>query len=459
MAAKDLTGSGVLYTDRRNFYIDPQVVKELWTDVTPFTTVIANKETRTVPDPIFKMFEHRQPWVEQSFKAAANPDNAAAGAECSGAFAVDNIKGLSSAPDASWLGLVCEVWSESDHTNKTGTPRGVVLISVASTTIKYKNIGNATIDPADDDVFVVVGNAHGEGGYSPEAWSDELKVVYNSCQIFKNPLEITGTLLEAALRGESSELARLRMQKSQEHKIQKERAFLFGKRVGGTGLQDSAQSDGFNDSSALGESFADGGINGPAVGTIAAPAGSGAGKIRTTYGIVSAIETYGESTTTHDNQNIFTASEASYTYSNFVDDMEKVFQYVPTSGVKKAFVGAGALGYWSKIAGNSGFAGNNGWTVNMGDMKRDALGFNYRTLETPHGMLQMIPTPALRGPYNKYMVVVDEDNLFHSQYRSPMYQTNIKTDNAYDGVKDQYMSDEGIGITNINSHSLIKITS
>ena len=264
-------------------------------------------------------------------------------------------------------------------------------------------------------------------------------------------------MLEAALRGESSELARLRMQKSQEHKIQKERAFLFGKRLGGTGLQESAFGDGYNDTNAN-ETFADGGINGPAVGTIAAPAGSGAGKVRTTYGIVSAIENYGEATTTHDYQNIFTASEASYTYANFVDDMEKVFQYVPTSGVKKAFVGAGALGYWSKIAGNAGFAGNNGWTVNMGDMKRDALGFNYRTLETPHGMLQMIPTPALRGPYNKYMVVVDEDNLFHSQYRASMYQTNIKTDNAYDGVKDQYMSDEGIGITNINSHSLIKIT-
>ena len=39
-----------------------------------------------------------------------------------------------------------------------------------------------------------------------------------------------------------------------------------------------------------------------------------------------------------------------------------------------------------------------------------------------------------------------------------MYQTNIKTDNAFDGVKDQYMSDEGIGITQINSHSLMKIT-
>jgi hypothetical protein len=56
------------------------------------------------------------------------------------------------------------------------------------------------------------------------------------------------------------------------------------------------------------------------------------------------------------------------------------------------------------------------------------------------------------------MLIVDEDNLFHSQYRAPMYQTNIKTDNGYDGVKDQYFSDEGVGISLIESHNLIKIT-
>ena len=138
--------------------------------------------------------------------------------------------------------------------------------------------------------------------------------------------------------------------------------------------------------------------------------------------------------------------------------MEKVFQYVPEVGVKRAFCGAGAMGYWSKLAGVSGMAGNSGWTVNLSDMKRDTLGFNYKILETPHGILQLIPTPALRGPYNKYMLIVDDSNLFHAQYRSQMYQTNIKTDNAFDGVKDQYFSDEGIGISLIESHNLFKIT-
>ena len=208
---------------------------------------------------------------------------------------------------------------------------------------------------------------------------------------------------------------------------------MFGTRVGGTNLNPDST-----------DTFADGGRTDAA-----------AKVIRSCYGMVSAVNEYGN--TSGDDQNVFSVTGSTYTYSDFVDDMEKVFQYIPESGVKRAFVGAGALGYWSKMAGNSGMAGSSGWTVNVGDMKRDSLGFNYRTLETPHGMLQLIPTPALRGPYNGYMMIVSEENLFHAQYRSPMFQANIKTENAYDGVKDQYFSDEGVGISLIESHHLFKI--
>jgi hypothetical protein len=444
MAATEklLKASGVLYTDRRNFYVDPQVTKELWTDVAPFTTMISNQEMRNVPDPVFKMFEHRNPWVKQEFQSATDVANRTAADSESGDMDVDGIVGLSSSCDSSWIGLVCEVW-DSTKTTKKGN---VIISSITdSNTIKFKPAGDDAIDVADNDFFIVVGNAHGEGSSAPDAWADELNVVYNSCQIFKTPLQVTGTLEAAVLKGESSELARLRRQKAQEHKMQKEKAFLFGQRVGGTGLQEASYGAG-NNSSNNDETFADGGRT-DADGNL----------IRTTYGIISALEKYGEATSTHDAQNVFTV-DSSYGYSNFVDDMEKVFQYIPEAGVKRAFVGAGALGYWSKMAGSSGIAGNSGWTVQLGDMKRDSLGFNYRVLETPHGMLQLIPTPALRGPYNKYMAVVSDENLFHAVYRPSMYQTNIKTDNAFDGVKDQYMSDEGVGIQLIESHHLFKIT-
>ena len=361
----------------------------------------------------------------------------------SSAINIDLGVGLSVTDEAdeSFIGLECEVWNAAEDSKKAV----IVITDVSGGDIKAKAIwthdGNA-YTTNDGDITHIIGNAHGEGTYAPEAWADELKVVYNSCQIFKTPLQITGTLLQAALRGESSELERLRLQKNQEHKIQKEKAFLFGARVGGTGLGESY--DGTPD-----ETFADGGRT-----TVNTTVGAG-NVIRTTYGIVSALDYYGN--TSGDDQNVFTV-DSSYAYGNFVDDMEKVFQYVPTSGVKRAFCGAGALGYWSKMSAASNMAGNSGWTVNLGDMKRDALGFNYRVLETPHGMLQLIPTPALRGPYNKYMLAVDDSNLFHAQYRAPMYQTNIKTDNAFDAVKDQYFSDEGVGISLIESHSLFKIT-
>ena len=422
--------SSVLYKDRRDFYLDPQVTKELWTDVAPFTTLISNQESRNVSDPLFKMFEHRNPWVKQEFSINLEagytiPDNDA-GIE----IAIDGIKNLASVADSSFVGLQVEFWAE-DYSSK----KGIGLIKSVSAGAPTVVSLSGEFAVADNDVALVIGNARGEGSSAPEAWSDELTTVWNSCQIFKTPLQITGTLEAAVLRGESSELARLRRMKAEEHKMQKEKAFLFGKRIGGTGLSGS------------GDSFADGGrVDGD--GNI----------IRTTYGIIPALEDYGYAS--GDDQNKFVVGD-SYTYANFVDDMEKVFQYVPESGVKRAFCGAGALGYWSKMASASGsnvMSSNSGWTVNIGDMKRDALGFNYRVLETPHGMLQLIPTPALRGPYNKHMLVVSDENLFHAQYRPMVYQANIKTDNAFDGVKDQYMSDEGVGIQLIESHKLFTIT-
>lgn len=48
---------GVLFTDRRQFYIQPNTYAELWTAITPFlSSVMMRGETRTgLADPLFKM--------------------------------------------------------------------------------------------------------------------------------------------------------------------------------------------------------------------------------------------------------------------------------------------------------------------------------------------------------------------------------------------------------------------
>jgi len=423
VGSKNLGSSGILYSDRRDFYIRPNVVKELWTDVTPFTTVVANQSTMSgLADPTFKMFEHRNPWVKQQFNlktAIANNAMPSADAETT-SVNIDGAVGIELG--ANLKGLEVEVYSNA-HAPKF---RAVITTASASA-IKMKLLGpKGTNAIVATDYAMIIGSAMGEGTNSPSAWADDLAVVYNQCQIFKTPVEVTGTLLQASLRGESKELARLRDMKSQEHKIQKERAFLFGENLGGLSGA-FASAEGVHD------------VDG--------------NTIRTTMGIIPAIKNAG---LTGDDKNNYIASDVN-TYAKFVDVMERVFQYVPEAGMKRAFVGAGALGHYSKLSGASGtFGGDSGWTVNVGDTERDKLGFNYRVLETPHGAIQMIPTPALRGPYNDYMLIVSDENLFHAQYRKPQFQASIQAPD-YDGVKDQYLSDEGVGISLVESHCLIKV--
>jgi hypothetical protein len=46
---------GLLYNDRRDFYISPDTVKELYPSETPFLTTLLNKGVDSVGDPDYKM--------------------------------------------------------------------------------------------------------------------------------------------------------------------------------------------------------------------------------------------------------------------------------------------------------------------------------------------------------------------------------------------------------------------
>jgi hypothetical protein len=425
MAAKNFSASGVLYTDRADFYLNPQITKELWTTVAPFTTMIADKGfSAGLSSPIFKMFEHRSAFVKQYFdNNGISGTIPAASSSSTLTVNIDGIHGLKSTVDNSYIGLELEVWN-STLTTKKGV--ALVIAAPSTTSLALKSMTATTITVADNDRFYVIGNAFGEGTESPEAWADEIEVVYGSTQIFKTPIEITGTLYEAALRGYSDELSRLRIEKAKEHKIQKERAFLFGAAP-------------MNYRSTFGDS------------TLVDANGN---TVRATNGLVTLLESYGNSS--GDDQNVFSCDYATYTYSDFLDDMEKVFQYVPENGNKTAFVSQKILSYFSKLSSNSGFS--SGWDITMSKQETDRLGYDIRYLTTPHGTLKLVWNPLFRDARNNLMLIVSEENLELKQYRPMKFQANIKEDNAYDGVKDQYFSDEGLGVTLIESHKLFKFS-
>lgn len=437
MPAKNLSSLGILYTDRRDFYISPKVTRELWTDITPFTTVISNKGIISTPDPDFKMFEHRSGWIRQqmSVNAASPPTWSTGNPGDTVTVPVDTIVGLESSVAPSMIGLLVEIWNSTLVTYK-GTAF-ITAVNTGGATVTLKALGNPRasdfkmVNLADNDVLYVIGTAFGEGTSAPEAYSDELQVVWNSTEIFKTSVEVTGTLLQAALRGYSDELVRLRLEKNREHKIQKERAFLLGVRSGGIGALGGDSHTGH-------QTDADGKV------------------VRTTMGVIPTIFRYGS--TSGPEQNIFAISKSSFNYDNFVDITEKLFQYVPTSGTKDVYCGRGFLSFFSKLSTGSGFIGNSGFNVQLMATQRDSLGFNFRTLESPHGTLRLIPTPVLRDAYNETACIVDPDDIRYVQYRPMVYKTNIKTDNAPDLVKDVWQSDEGIGMTLVQKHAVLYLT-
>lgn len=424
------TTTGVLYTDRRQFYLKPNQFAELFPNVSPFLTFTMKSNFRTgLTDPVFKLFQHKAPWERQSMTVNGTATTIAAAstgaATASAAITFDGITGLNSDIDESYVHLVFEVWSSDGATKK-----GVVLCTddTSTTTAKFKNLGKTAITTADNDIFVCIGNAQEEGVVSPEAWADELEVVWNQAQIFRTPIEISGTLAQASLRGANKELARLRANKMAEHKIQMERAFLYGSSPLGTNL---SSADTFSDLDKL--------------------TGDGSKVVRTTVGLARALELYGA--TSGQYKSVFDLSGSSPSYDDLVDILEIVFQYVPTSGMKNSFLGSGALGFWSKRAMEK----NSGWVINVNTENKNIAGQNVRTLITPHGDLDLTLTHAMKYEHKNEMLIVDKSNVEYVQFRPSKFETNIKTDDGYDGIKDEYFSDAGLGITNIKAHQLIKL--
>jgi len=296
---------------------------------------------------------------------------------------------------------------------------------------------------ANGDIAYIRTSAAGEGANSPEAFSDDLEVVTNSTQIFRTPLEMTGTLASANLRGEK-ERQRLRINKGREHMMKLERALFFGVKAGGIG------------------GYAAGASGTPTDGTSPTHRSVGGATVRTTMGVIPALKRYGR--TSGQFQNVFDRS-AGLTFNNFVDDTEKIAQYQPGGGEFVAYCGSGAYSYWSKITSDLSFAAGQIQIENT----TSELGLHVKKVFAPSGVvINLVRAPALNyGPTSKYMVIVNPDNAKLVSYRnntgeaaggsysSVAYNTNIKTDNGYDGVKDEYFSDCGVALTLMDSHALM----
>ena len=441
MATKTLSASGVLYTDRRTFYIDPNNYARLYPMVAPFATLMWAKGVMTTPDPDFKCFEHRASWRYQYFLVNAGSPSAWSSSGAPGAtvtVAVDGNVGVGI--DSSLLQAEVEIWDTTETTLK-----GYAFVSaVSGSNVTLKALGHPEVAAqtmtalADNDKIYVIGTAFGEGTDAPDAYSDELEVVWNSTQEQKTSVEITKALQNAVLRGRADELARLREERGNEHKIKAARTFYWGMRTGGIG----------------------GVANGAGGGTdstfISHTTDASSNTVRTTMGIITALRRYGARSGAQ--QNWFDRNFADYTYDKFVDDTEKIAQYVPMSGELTAFVGPTNMSFWSKI-GAEGLLTAQGTRMNvkLTDEQESPLGLRFRRLITPHITIRLVTEQLFRGtPYAKDMLIVNEDNVSVVKYENDEYNTNIKTDNDPRIIKDEYFSNQGLKMDLMEGHSYFR---
>lgn len=446
---------GVLFTDQRQYYVNPFQYAELWQSATPFISALIEKSKviSNLPDPIFKMFEHEEPWRKQEAVVATCANSGVITANDTGvAVTFTSVTGLASTSSDSLVNMMFEVWD----TTKT-TKRGVVFIYANSSgtytvkTLGASDVGTTAAPVIAGDIFVAIGTAYGEGSESGSAWADELKVVYGSTGIHRTPVEVTGTLFQASLRGANKELARLRMQKMYNHKILENKRLLRSINLMGTNLKQTETTFRDNTDGSYGRLGAANGYS------------QQQGKVRTPYGLISVIEDYGSSTETDDTQNIFDRT-GGLTWNQFVDDSEKMFQYVNYDGVRDYFVGPKAFAYFSKLD-TSVTAGSRlklGFEIRMSDMKNskpDSQGYNFKYIETPYGMARLILDPSLKFEYSNYMISPTWQNMYYAIYRPFEWRTAIKDQkfNGWDGIKDEYFNDTGLGTTLIKSHCIYKL--
>ena len=278
-----------------------------------------------------------------------------------------------------------------------------------------------------------------EGTVSPSAKSDELSVVWNSATIVETPVEVTGSLKHAALRGYSDELARLRLDSTKEHAMKMNNMYYHAmspKGIGGVAY--GAVAAGTTTDS----SFTDSTIT-DANGKV----------LRTGMGIIPALQRYGISTTTNSAQNVFHVNSATYKYDNFAKDAAKIFQYVPSAGFLQGFCDMRFLTFWSLVS-QGGFLGNSKFKVQMSLPMRDTVGLDVRELLTPAGTVRLTYDPSLANQAKGTMVIVDPAHIGQVKYRKTRMKLDVKTDDDYDGQKDNIRSDEGPWLDLLEVHSL-----
>ena len=427
------------YHTRRLFNFSDRVA-DLAPDESPFFVYLSKVAKVPTDDPQFRFLEDRTKvsMTDRSFLLAGSHSVPAAGSSLS--YTVDTSGGAS----VDWLvkGMVFVV----DYT-ESNSPESIIVRcesapvdAGSTTTFQGKTISaiDGAETGADNAKCTVIGTSFAEGTGSPDVWSEELDTDYGYTQIFKTACEMSNTARATHYRGYADEWQRVWNNKLREHKVDIERAMLFGQRASTGGIQYTEGICGHvikNGTSVVDDS--------------ALSYSSGAPYFRS-------------------------SATTELTYDRLLADFEVV--YDPARGgtdSKLALASLPVITFFNKL-GADAFMNRtlvDGTSTAVNDVsnlryniqaKDGAYGHKMMAIETIHGTMNLVKEPLFRGFASGFLQLVDLD---HVAYR-PLVGNGVNRDTHVvsnvqsadeDLGKDMILTEAGLEVSLPETHYLINL--
>ena len=433
LSANGTRTPGVSATDfhsRRLFDFSDRVA-ELAPEESPFFVYLSKVGKVPTSDPQFRFLEDRSTmqWTDRSFTTSTNLAAVSVGAVVTAT--------LSSAQ--AWLikGMVVQVSSIQGNSNAPNHATAVITAINSSTSIDIKWLTNPGSD-ADPAAFVnaasmegrmmVIGTAYAEGTGAPDVFSQELDHDYGYTQIFKTACEMSNTARATVYKGYADEWQRLWNIKLREHKVDIERAMLFGQRASSGGIQ-------------------------------------------YTEGIAGHIIANGQAQTHNDSEQIVYTEGAAYlktvaagslTYDVLLRDLEVVFDPARGGSASKlALCSLPVISLFNKLGSAAGFIGDSLSSTVPYNFERSQGSFGHKIMkiETVHGDLSLVREPLFRGMAAEFCCMVDLDHVSYRPLvgngvnRDTSIETNVQAADE-DLRKDLILTEAGLEVSLPETHAL-----
>ena len=427
--------------DQRKLYDFSDRVAELMPEESPFFVYLSQVAKVATDDNIFRYLENRTVtnYTARNFSlAAAVNGGSAVSANNLYDFTVDDAAG--GAIGFLTKGMVLAV-KTVDGTG--GYAQALVRVESApnvqsaNTTFSGRviELSNSNVSGynvlADNDECQIVGTSFGEGTGSPDTFSDTIEDDYGYTQIFKTACEMTNTAIATRYRGYANEFDRIWAQKLREHKVDIERAMLFGQKTRVNGLQYSE------------------GLVGHIVKNVAPVTDNSAFSYSSGNAYYRSV------------------AQAELTYDRLLADLEVIFDPARGGSSERLVLASlpvitffNKMGDGAFIDASVGHA-NAPYRVNMNNVQ-GSFGHQLMEINTVHGSMFLVKEPLFRGIASGFMLMADMSKLAYRPLvgnglnRDTQIMTNVQAADE-DLRKDMILTEAGLEISLPECHALYNV--